>query len=277
MTKQTLKELLKGKLTEKEIALMPRSFDTVGDIIIFSDFPSELKKKEKLIGKVILEKYPHIKVIAKKTKKYSGKFRTPTLRIIVGERRKETIYKENNVRLKLNVEKVYFSSRLATERQRIIAQIKRDESVLVMFSGCGPYVVEIAKNTPAKEVYGVEINPIAHKYALENLILNKIKNVKLFLGDVRNVLPKIKKKFDRILMPLPKDASDYLDVALKKIKKNGVINFYEFANDDEQEALKEKITKICADNKKKIEIISLNKCGDFGPGIFRYCVDFRVL
>ena len=45
----TLKETLKSKLTEKQLALVPSSFDIVGNLAIFSDFPKELKNKEKLI------------------------------------------------------------------------------------------------------------------------------------------------------------------------------------------------------------------------------------
>ena len=37
---------------------------------------------------------------------------------------------------------------------------------------------------------------IAHKYAYENLMLNKITNIKLFKGDVKKILPKIKIKFN---------------------------------------------------------------------------------
>ena len=46
----TLKEALKSKLTKKQLALVPSSFDIVGDLAIFSDFPKELIKKEKLIA-----------------------------------------------------------------------------------------------------------------------------------------------------------------------------------------------------------------------------------
>ena len=67
--------------------------------------------------------------------------------------------------------------------------------MLVMFSGCGIFPVNISKNTNAKEIYGIEINPTAHKYALENIKLNKLFNIKLFKGDVNKVLPKINKKF----------------------------------------------------------------------------------
>ena len=61
--KKNLKFYLKSKLTEKELKFVPSSFDVVGDIMIFSEFPKELTKKEKIIGKIILENYHHIKTI----------------------------------------------------------------------------------------------------------------------------------------------------------------------------------------------------------------------
>ncbi len=167
--KQNLKHLLKGKLTDRELKFMPTSFDIVGDILIFSDFPKELEKKEKFIGECILENFKNIKTILKKTRKYSGKFRTPKLKIIAGEKRKEALYKENNAQIKLNVEKVYFSPRLAGERKRIASLVKEKESVLVMFSGSGIYPIVLGRNSNCKIIYGIEINPIAHKYALYNV------------------------------------------------------------------------------------------------------------
>src|SRR3989338_1011654 len=190
--KKNLKFYLKNKLSNKELQLVPTSFDVVGDILIFSDFPKELAKKEKLIGQTILENYPHIKTILKKTKKYSGKFRLPKLKVIAGEKCKETICKENNVFIKLDVEKVYFSPRMSSERKRIAELIEPNETVLVMFSGCAPFPLVIAKNTKCKEIYGVEINRIAHKYALENVNKNKLENkIRLFFGDVKKILPKL--------------------------------------------------------------------------------------
>src|SRR3990167_4377819 len=187
-----LKDILGEKLTKKELSLVPSSFDMVGSIIIFSDFPKQLSKKEKMIGNDILKNFRHFKSVFKKTKKYSGKFRTPKLKLLAGSSNQETIHKESNVKLKLNVEKVYFSARLSEERKRILKKVRKNEKILVMFSGCGVYPLVI------------EINPTAHKYALENVKLNKTANIKLFLGDVKKVLPKLKEKFDRIIMPLPK-------------------------------------------------------------------------
>ncbi|MCK5282285.1 MAG: class I SAM-dependent methyltransferase family protein [Nanoarchaeota archaeon] len=271
-----LKQLLSKELTKKQLEALPTSFDLVGDILVFSDFPDELSKKEKIIGNKILGNFKHVKVICKKAKQYSGTFRTPTLRILAGERRKETTHKESGIRVKLNIEKVYFSARLGHERERINNLVKKAETVLVMFSGCGVYCINIARNTSAKEIYGVEINPAAHKYAIENIKLNKVDNVDLFLGDVTAVLPTIKKKFDRVLMPLPKSAEDFLDIALPKVKKNGILHFYDFLHENNFGASETKIKDACKRAERKYKILNFTKCGQFGPGKYRVCIDARI-
>ena len=273
----TLKEALKSKLTEKQLALVPSSFDIVGDLAIFSDFPKELKNKEKLIGETLLKLHKNIKTILKKSKKYSGKFRTPKLKIIAGEKRKETELRENNVRLKLNPEKTYFSVRLATERKRIANLVKDTEEILVMFSGIGVYPIVISKNKKPKIIYSIEINPDAVKYQKENILLNKIKNIQLFKGDVTRIVPKLNKNYDRILMPLPRGAENYLNIALKAAKNNSIIHFYDFLHEDEFKKAEEKIAKACKKAKKKHKILNITKCGQFGPGIYRICVDFKVI
>jgi len=272
-----LKDLLKRKLTKRELRSLPSSFDVVGDIMIFSDFPISLVKKQKIIGEEILKNHKNINSVFKKTKKYSGKYRTPKLSLLAGDNKKETEHRENNTRLRLNVEQVYFSSRLSTERNRIFKQVKKNENILVMFSGVGIYPLTISKNSHPNIIYGVEINPIAHKYALENLKLNKIEDkIKLFLGDVKKILPKINKKFDRILMPLPKGGESYLNLALNKIKKNGIIHFYSFTEQDKNKETVNTINKECDKQKKKCRILKITKCGQFSPRVFRICVDFKV-
>ena len=272
-----LKDLLKGKLTLKELDIIPSSYDIVGSILIFSDFPQELAKKERIIGEALLNLHKNIKTVCKKTRKYSGKYRLPKLKIITGIKTKETEHKENIARLKLDVEKVYFSSRLSTERKRIFSQVRKNESVLVMFSGIGVYPITIARNSGAKEIFGIEINPIANKYALENLKKNKVEDkIKLYLGDVKKILPKIDRKFDRILMPLPKGAESYLDLALNKAKNNGIIHFYTFAEEDKYDSITKTIKKECEKQKKKCKILDIVKCGHFSPGVFRVCADFLV-
>jgi tRNA (guanine37-N1)-methyltransferase len=268
-----LKNLLKNKLTKKELELLPMSFDVVGSIAIFLDFPKELIKKEKLIANILLKEHRNIKTVVKKTEFYKGKYRTPKIKIISGEKTKESINKENDIISKLNIETCYFSPRLANERLRISKLVKSKELILVMFSGVGIYPLVISKNSKAKEIYGIELNKEAHKYALENLKLNKLNNINLIKGDVKKIIPKLNKKFDRIIMPLPKNAEDFLKDVLKVSKKNTIIHFYDFQHEDEFSKTKEKIKKQI----KKFRILRTVKCGQYAPRKYRICVDFKVL
>lgn len=268
----TLFEALQGKLTPEELKVLPRAFDTTGDIAVI-DLPDELVKKESIIGNALLELNIHIKVVAKKVGIHSGVYRAQKLKVIAGEKRKVTVCRENNVLLKLDVEKCYFSPRLSTERKRVADLVKEGEDVLVMFSGVAPYNCVIAKNTLAKSVYGVEINPVAHKYGLENVKLNKLNNVHLYCGDVRKVVPSLKMKFDRILMPLPKSASEFLDVVKAAAKEKAVVHFYEILD---LKDFPEKCMEEIKGHFPKAKLLNAVKAGDYAPGMIRGCVDFRV-
>ena len=276
MKPKTLKEALKGKLTKKEKENLVASFDIIGDIAII-EIPQELKKKEKLIAKTLMKQHKNIKVVVKKSGGHKGAFRLQKYKILTGEKRKETEYKESGVRMKFHIEKTYFSPRFGTERLRIAKQVKKGEDVLIMFSGVAPFCLVIAKNAAPKSVYGIEINPEAHKYALKNIIMNKFKEqIKLYNGDVRLVAPTLNKKFDRIAMPLPKGGEDFLDVALGAVKKTGIIHFYDFLHIDEFNKAKEKVKQACKLAKKKCKILRLVKCGQQSPRVYRICVDFKV-
>jgi tRNA (guanine37-N1)-methyltransferase len=270
-----LKKNVLGKLSKREQTFLMTAFDQVGSIAIL-EIPEELRQKEKIIGRALLDINPHITTVLRKEGIHSGTFRTQKMRWVVGKRTKEALYKEHGVLLKVNVEKVYFSPRLSTERKRIYKQAKKGENVLVMFSGVGPYCCVISKNTNAQEVYGVEINPVGHKYALENVKLNKLRNISLYNGDVKKVIPRMKKKFDRIVMPLPKSAGGFLDVALSVAAKGCIIHCYDFLHEDHFEEAKKKVRAACKKVKRKCRILRLVKCGQYSPRTYRICVDLVV-
>ena len=146
---------------------MSLSYDIIGNIILLN------KKISKSQANQLLKKHKHVKTVAYKSEPHKGKFRLKRVQIIAGKKNKETIHKENNVLLKLDIEKCYFTSRLSEERKRIASLVKPGEEVLVLFSGVAPYPLVIAKNSLARSIYAIESNPVAHKYAQENLKLNK--------------------------------------------------------------------------------------------------------
>ena len=201
MEKNMLEKELDTLLSSKEKEMLPRSQEIVGDIIIL-EIPDELKKKEKKIAEIFLRANKSIRTVVKKKDIHGGTFRTRTVEVLAGKNKKETIHRESGCLLKVNIEKMYFSARLAHERLRIAEQVKKKERVLVMFSGCAPYVCVISKKSGA-DVTGIEINKIAHEYAVENVRMNKVK-ADLYCGDVKKVLKKL------IDLVQPGDTSDWL-------------------------------------------------------------------
>lgn len=272
-----LKEHLRKKLSKKELEILRKSFDVVGDVAIL-EIPRELAKKQKIIAKAVLDLHKNVNAVYVEAGGRKGKLRLQKLKWLAGEKRTETTCRENGVSLKVDVAKAYFSPRLSSERKRIYGQAKKGEKVLVMFSGVAPYVIEIAKHSKCKLVYGIEANRAAHKYAMLNAKLNKVEDrVKLHCGDVKKVIPGIRKKFDRILMPLPKGAGAYLDLALRRVRPGGTIHFYDFLPEEEiPDAAKNKLTDAAGRLKKKIRILKVVKCGQLAPRAYRVCVDFKV-
>ena len=270
------KDLLKDKLTENEFENLPSSYDILGDIIII-EVKDNLVKHEKIIADSLLKTHKAVKTILKKADIHGGEFRTQKLDYLAGENTKETIYRENNARFLLDVEKVYFSPRLSTERKRIYKQVKKGENILVMFSGCGVYSIVFEKNTNAKRILGIEKNPIAHKYALKNLELNKTNKIEFLKGDVRDIVPKLDEKFDRIAMPLPKDADTFLESILNVVKKGTIIHLYGFSHRDNIKETEEKINEFCKKHNIKHKIYKTVKCGQYSPCKYRVCVDFEIM
>jgi tRNA (guanine37-N1)-methyltransferase len=271
-----LKDSLKGILPEDELNLLVRAYDVVGDIAIII-IPPDLEKKESIIGETILKIRKNIKVVAKRNGNYRGEFRTIPLKIIAGENRKETEYKEYGVRFFLNPEKVYFSVRGSNERKRLATGIKAGEDVLIMFSGIGVYPLVIAKNSPAREIVGIEKNQVAHAYAMKSLQSNKrIRNVTLIEGDVADILPNLSREFDRIAMPLPKTGEMYLKLALSCLKKGGWLHFYDFQNENTFNDSIEKIKIACKKMSRTLLQSETVISGHSAPKTYRICVDAKI-
>ena len=81
-------------------------------------------------------------------------------KIIAGEDKTQTEYKENGCRFIVDVEKAFFSPRLSTERERIAGLVKDGEVIINMFGGVGMFSLLAAKNTTCT-VYNIDLNPVA--------------------------------------------------------------------------------------------------------------------
>lgn len=272
-----LKQILSDILTSRELDLLVGSYDVVGDIAIII-IPDELRHKERQIGRVILGNNSNIKVVLKRDGNYQGEFRTIPLKNIGGESRKETLVTEFGVRLLVDVENTYFSVRSGSERRRITSLVAPQETVLVMFSGIAPFPLLISRYSEAKEVVGIEKNPIAHEYALKNLQLNKkLRNVKLFSGDVREVAVKLAPSFDRIVMPLPTRGYTFLPNALGLLKPNGgFLHYYEMAREGAFDVAVDHVRMAVERAGRELRHATITRCGHCGPRTYRVCVDAEI-
>ncbi|MFH1593056.1 MAG: hypothetical protein ABIB47_06855 [Candidatus Woesearchaeota archaeon] len=238
---------------------------------------SKSLKKDKQNAKEILKKSKSIKSILVKTSERKGKLRKRKYKLLAGEKNTEVTHKEYGYLIKLDPQKTYFSPRELTERQRIANQIKKNEKILVMFSGVAPSIVAIKKKQPSCEVFGIELNTAAHKFALQNIQLNKLSNITLIKGNVTKIVPKLKIKFNRILMPLPKTSNKFLSLALKKIKKNGVIHYYSWGTKQEFKRIREEVREIAKNSKKNIKILRTKKVLPCGPRTYKIAIDLKCL
>jgi tRNA (guanine37-N1)-methyltransferase len=271
----SFKESLERILTPEEMQEVKTAHDIMGSVAII-EVPDSLAAKERLIATTLLDANPLIKTVLKKGSGHEGVYRTQHMVYLAGEETKEATYKENNCTFIVDVQDVYFSSRLATERKRIAEQVNTNEHILVMFSGAAPYPCVLAKNTPAKHIIGVEINPKGHEYGLANVTRNKVDNVTLYCGDVRNVVPTLNQTFDRIIMPLPRTAEEFLDVALPVANKHARIHLYGFYHVDEFDKAKQEIKKHCEHHQRTYIIDAIVKSGQQSPRTYRICVDIQL-
>lgn len=193
------------------------------------------------LAEEVMRRHPHVKSVLRKSGGREGVYRIRPLELIAGSEDTEVIHKEHGYKLKLDPRLVYFSPREAAERQFLSELVEDGELVLVMFAGVGPYAIAIAIKKDV-QVVGVEMNPVAAKYFQENVRINKLSH-KVFPveGDVAYVVPAMSGRFDRVIMPLPMGAYQYVRQALAALREGrGVIHFYYWGGGDalrEAEAL----------------------------------------
>jgi tRNA (guanine37-N1)-methyltransferase len=271
-----LKHALEGILSAEELKLLVGAYDVVGDICIII-VPKTLEQKEHFIAEQILKNNRKIRVVAKRCGFYGGEFRTIPLQILAGENRKETEVREFGIRLLLNPETVYYSVRSGNERRRVASMVGQGESVLVLFSGVAPFPLIISKYSKAKTIVGIEKNPLAHSYAIENLKRNKkLKNIRLYQGDAKVVVATLSALFDRVIMPLPTRAEEFLPSALQVLKPGGVLHFYDLQRADLFDQSVEKIVSACAADNRVVTSTSITRCGHCAPRTYRICIDSKI-
>ncbi len=273
------KELLKKKLTEEQVSLLPSSFDIIGSkekAVAIIEIPKELEKKEKTIANAVMAKHKNVKSVLKKASPIKGVYRVREYKLIAGDKKTEVVHTESGCRFLVDPRTVYFSPREGTERLRIAEKVLDGEIVMVFFAGVGPFPLVIEKKAKPKEIVAVEINPLAVDYFLDNTKLNKSQKIHVVLGDVRETVEDYYGKCDRVIMPLPETSIHFIEEALKCLKKHGTCHLYCFSEETYLHDKKEEINKIAKHMEKKIKFTEVQKVLPYGPKIWKYRIDFVI-
>lgn len=276
----TIKELLKKKLTDQELAKLPSSFDIIGNkekAVAVVEIPKELEEKEIIIAKAIMKKHKNVKSVLKKASPIKGVYRTREYFLVAGSKKTEVVHAENNCRFLLDPQSVYFSPRESTERLRVAEQVRDGDVVMIFFAGVGPFPLVIEKKAKPSKIIAIEINPAAVDYFWKNIKLNKSRSIEVILGDVTGNVEQFYGKCDRVLMPLPEKSIEYLPDALKCLKPGGVCYFYCFSTEQELDDKKEKIQSIAKSMKRKIRFLGVQRVLPYGPRIWKYRIDFELV
>jgi tRNA (guanine37-N1)-methyltransferase len=276
-----LKEALKDILSKEEIEKAYSSFDIIGDIVIIK-IPDELGRKKETIAKTLINKIKPVNTVFQQISAVEGEYRTRKLCFLAGINKTNTEYREHGCLFKVDVLNTYFSPRLSTERLRISQIINQKEKIINMFAGVGTYSIILAKKNPDCIVYSIDSNPAAHNLSVINSKLNNVQDrVFPILGNARIIIEKdLKGKATRVLMPLPEQASQFIDSAIMALENNkGIIHYFAHIKANNKCDALEKGKVNCHDNFKfyQYKIISGRVVREVGPRIYQTVFDLEML
>ncbi len=274
-----LKNLLSFILAPNEVSRVYSAFDQIGDIVIIK-IPDDLTPKKKLIADIVLANVKTAKAVFAQISPVKGDYRIRELEFVAGENRTITEYREHGCRFRVDVARTYFSPRLSTERLRIASMVREHETIVNMFAGVGTYSIIMAKMNKSCRVYSIDSNNVAADLCQVNARMNKVEDrVISICGDAANVIKeKLAGQADRVLMPLPERAKDFIDPAVLALNKKGVVHYFVHIKADSKKASLElglqdvhnAFTKY-DHNVQKIRVVR-----EVGPRIYQIVADVSV-
>jgi tRNA wybutosine-synthesizing protein 2 len=279
--REKLKEKLHQELSEEELALLPRGFQTIGTNIIIR-LNEEILDKKTLIANAYLGLLPKIKGVYLNSGRIEGRFREPeNIEFIMGEDNPEVIHREHGVIYKFDITKVMYSKGNINERKYLAQLVKSGEVIVDMFAGIGYFSLPIAKNAHPARIYSIELNPISYHYLVENVKLNKLeKFVTPIQGNCKEKVVELYDsgiRADRVIMGVFPAPKDYIPEALLLLKDSGTIFHYEgVALKEEAPLLFQDFVEIAETKNMSCKLIEQRIVKSYGPHLFHIVNDIFV-
>ncbi len=279
--KDKLKDALIGILTDEELSVLPRGFQTVGDVVIIKLKPRLLEKRI-LIAEKYLDLLPKMKSVYLNSGRVKGQFRTPEkIAFLVGVDNPIAKHKEHGVIYKFDFTKIMFSMGNLNERKHLATLVKEGEVIVDMFAGIGYFSLPIAKHSKAKKIFSIELNPDSFKYLTENVKLNHCEDIITPInGDSKVEVIKLSKsgiKADRVIMGVFPAPKDFIKEALTLTRVEGTIYHYEGIVDKEKYLnLFDEFKEIAENSDFKCDLLAKRFVKSYGPGLYHVVLDINV-
>lgn len=230
MANRLLRRIAEEVLGGEKARLVWSRLDIVGDIAVLKKplsgdvSRSDLEK----LALTLIHRLPYIRSVWLAESPVKGPYKTRRYTHLAGEYRSETVYVEHGCRFKVDIRSVFITPRLNYEHLRIARLVSPGEVIVNMFAGVGLFSIIAACKSKPRIVYSIDVNPYAYRYMVENVKLNKVAGIVVpILGDAARVIEeKLQGVADRVLMPLPELALEYLPYAVKALRGRGVVHVY---------------------------------------------------
>lgn len=272
-------------------------YDIVGDVAIVR------ASIEPTDAEAILQSDKKLRIVAAAPDTpLEGSERIGTLRVVAGAKRSPlmTTHIESNVAFVIDLDRVFFSPRMARERRRIADLVRPAEHVLSLFAGCGPEALVIAACTECERVVALDCSPVAISCCrrgvqiLERCKPDRARIVHVFEADIldsqsfRHELSR--SAYDRIIAPRPKDGLSERDHGLRFLlaildivalsRKSVIVHWTDFVAASELptcQRTREFLARACQQQNFDCEFLY---SGRAGPSVakrqYRVTVDFRA-
>ncbi|MHA1321152.1 MAG: class I SAM-dependent methyltransferase [Promethearchaeota archaeon] len=279
--KDKLRNTLVGILMEEELSVLPRGFQTVGEVVIIKLKPILIGKKN-LIAEKYLELLPNIKSVYLNSGRVRGQFRTPEkIEYLVGVENSIIKHKEHGVIYKFDFTKIMFSMGNLNERKFLSTLVKEGEVIVDMFAGIGYFSLPIARHSKPKRIFSIELNPESFKYLAENIKLNHFEEIITpIYGDSKIEVMNLSNsglKADRVIMGVFPAPKDFIKEALTLARVEGTIYHYEGIVDKEKYLdLFNEFKEIADENDFECDLLANRFVKSYGPGLYHTVFDIKV-
>ena len=259
------------------------TYERLGDIVILDEDDPDRARE---IANAVVDSDIPVRTVLNRASKIRGELRVRDWEVLVSpddigasnpySSPTETVHREYGYEFLLDVDEVYFSPRLATERHRVLETVEPGEHVFDMFAGVGPFAIPAADR--GAEVVACDLNERAIDYLRENARRNGVSDrVTAIHGDVREVATDWEGWAERIFMNLPHSAGEFLDTAVALAGEECMLHYYDIQHEDDPFGPGRQAIREAAGEAYDVRVETEHVVRSYAPHELNVCLDVRLV